>query len=150
MKNWLALILCVLMLGNCALAEQQVMLPGEHYTLTLPDSMTYSPKNPSRKDGPDFQFAYFSKSLEMDVFMYANGGTTVRGLAENMRSTGLDATVQNVNGTEMLCYTGVDPADGASYIGYVLMDGDQAIEIAFWYGNQEAMDQSAEIMNSIR
>ena len=150
MRKWVALMLCALMLCGTALADQQVALPGEHYTLTVPDAMEYSPKNPSRKDGPDFQYAYFSRTLEMDVFMYENGGTTVRGLAESMLGTGVDATVQNVNGLELLCYTGADPADGANFIGYVLMDGGQAIEIVFWYANQEAMDQSAEIMNSIR
>ena len=152
MKKWIALILCALVIGGSALADQQVSLPGNRYTLTLPDSMKYSPKNPSDRDeSPDFQFAYYSGTLEMDVFLYDNGGVTLRGLAESMRGKGLDATVQNVNGTELLCYTDVvDSSDGVSCIGYVLMDGDQAIEIAFWYASQEAMDQSAEIMNSIQ
>ena len=152
MKKWIALILCLLLLGSAALADQQVVLPGDHYTLTLPDGMKYSPQNQTdHQQSPYFQYAYYSSVLEMDVFMYDNGGVTLRSLAESMKAKGLSVTIQSVNGMELLCYTDVtDETDGASCIGYVLMDGNQAVEIAFWYATQDAMNQSADIINSIR
>ena len=152
MKKWIAMILCLLLLGGAALADQQVALPGDHYTLTLPDGMKYSPQNQTdHNQSPYFQYAYYSSVLEMDVFMYDNGGVSLRSLAESMKAKGLSVAIQSVNGMELLCYTDVtDGADGASCIGYVLMDGNQAVEIAFWYATQDAMNQSADIINSIR
>ena len=147
----LVFVLLLVMAGT-AFADQDVQLKGTRYTLTLPDGMKYSPQNQTdHNQSPYFQYAYFSSALEMDVFMYDNGGVTLRSLSESMKAKGYTVTIQSVNGMELLCYTGVsDAADGADCIGYVLMDGSQAIEIAFWYATQDAMNQSADIINSIR
>lgn len=152
MKKWIALILCLLIPVCGALADQQIQLPGEHYSLTLPDGMQYSPKNnKDQKQSPNFQYAYFSGTLEMDVFQYAGGGVTLKKVAESMQEKGHSVSIQSVNGLELLCYTDVvDDADGASCIGYVLMDGDQVIELAFWYATQDAMKQTETIISSIR
>ena len=148
----MCVMLCLIMVGS-ALADQSVTLPGDRYSVTLPDGMQYSPQNPSdRNQSPYFQFAYFSGSLEMDVFAYDNGGVTLAGLAESMRSQGHTVTIQQINGMDTLCYSGVVDAsgDGAACIGYVIMDGNQVVEIAFWYANQQGMDTATEIMNSLR
>lgn len=152
MKRWIALMLCLLVMAGGALADQKVVLPGEHYTLSLPDNMKYSPQNQvDRTESPYFQYAYYNSTLEMDVFMYANGGVTLRELAESMKEKELSVTIQSLGGVELLCYTNVmDEADGASCIGYVLMDRDQAIEMAFWYATQDAMDQVTEIIGSLQ
>ena len=138
MKKWIALILCLLIPVCGALADQQIQLPGEHYSLTLPDGMQYSPKNnKDQKQSPNFQ--------------YASGGVTLKKVAESMQEKGHSVSIQSVNGLELLCYTDVvDDADGASCIGYVLMDGDQVVELAFWYATQDAMKQTETIISSIR
>ena len=151
MKKWIALILCLLIPVCGALADQQITLPGDHYSLTLPDGMQYSPQNKTDKEvSPYFQYAYFSGTLEMDVFQYASGGVTLKKLAGSMKEKGHSVTIQAVNGLDLLCYTDVvDEADGASCIGYVLIDGDQVIELAFWYATQDAMKQTETIISSI-
>ena len=86
MKKWIALILCLLIPVCGALADQQITLPGDHYSLTLPDGMQYSPQNKTDKEvSPYFQYAYFSGTLEMDVFQYASGGVTLKKLAGSMK-----------------------------------------------------------------
>lgn len=156
MKKWICLFLGILLLAGSAWADQSVALPGNRYTLDLPDEMEYSPRNPRDvEQSAYFQFAYFSKvlELEMDVFAYANGGVSLQDLCEAMASKGETVEIRRINGLDLLCYTGQDDpvqSDGAYYSGYVLMDGDQAIEITFWYATQQGADLITEIMSGIR
>ena len=156
MRKLVCLGIALIMMLGAALADQAVALPGERYSLTVPDEMEYSPKNThDSAQSPYFQYAYYSSKLEleMDVFVYPNGGITLQRLAEEMAAKGQTVEIRRISGQELLCYMGQDSpdtSDGAPYIGYVLMDGDQAIEITFWYATQKGMDKTAEIMNTLR
>ena len=156
MKRIICICISLCLLMGMALADQEVKLPGEHFTLSLPDGMEYSPKNArDAEQSAYFQFAYFSTKLglEMDVFAYDNGGVTLSALAEAMKEKQQDVELRRINGIDVLTYYGEDdPAtsDGAMYIGYVLMDGSQAVEITFWYGTQQSADKAQEIMSTLQ
>ena len=153
MKKVFSLLVCCALLLGYAAAEQAVLLPGGRYVIDVPDEMAYS-----APEAGDFGVeAYISESLEMDYISYLRTEGAARGMAETLKETaeacaaqGLDVELRKVNDTEMLCFRTVDEADGASCIGYVFEDGDQYIEIDFWYATQEAAEKTAEIISSVR
>ena len=141
------------LLFSFALAEQEVLLPGERYIIELPDWMEYS----DAVDGGTGMDAYVSKDLEMDYLSYRKEDAVMLGMAQTLRETaeeraaqGADVELRKVNGIEMLCFRLQDEEDGTPCIGYLFEDGELLIEIDFWYATQEAADETKKIMESIR
>ena len=147
MKKLAALLAAVMMLMGFALADQTVTLPGGNYKISIPDDMTYSSQ--SRSDLPQFSFAYFSQTLEMDVFFYSSGGRSIMEMAEMLQADGVGAEVRQIGGRQMLCYRMTDEADGSKCIVYSMLDGGQVIEILFWYANSSAASQTEKIISGI-
>ncbi len=153
MKKLTGLLICVVLLFSCAGAEQTILLPGGRYVIDVPDEMEYS----APETGDFGVEAYISETLEMDYLSYPRAEGAARGMAETLRETveicaanELDVELRKVNDSEMLCFRTADDADGAFCIGYVFEDGDQYIEIDFWYATQEAGEKTAEIISSVR
>ena len=153
MKKLISLMICVVFLFGCALADKTVRLPGSRYTLEVPDWMEYS----DGVDGNTGIDAYISKDLEMDYLSYrreeagqAGREMTLLEMAKKQREAGSDVEIRKVNGIEMLVYRLTDEADGAPCIGYVFEDGDLLVEIIFWYATQEAADETGKIISSVK
>ena len=153
MKRVFSLLILLALLPVFAAAEQEVVLPGGRYVISVPDRMEYS----APEAGDSGVEAYVSETLEMDWLSYQKTETERRGMKETLRATaedlaarGADIELREVNGIEMLCFRITDDADGAPCITYVFEDGEMLIEINFWYATQEAADETAAIMESIR
>ena len=153
MRKLISLLICLAFLTGCAAAEQEAVLPGGHYALSVPDWMDYS----DPVDGDAGVEAYVSETLEIDFISYTKEEAVFRGMAETLQETaeerkeqGADVQLRRVGGIQMLCYRITDEEDGAPCIGYVFEDGDRMIEIAFWYATPEAADTAREIMETIR
>ena len=152
MKKGFSLLICMILLLSCAAAEQTVFLPQSRYALILPDGMAYS-----APEEEDFGVkAFISDTLEMDYRSYPREEAAAFGLmptmresAETLAAQGADVELRDVNGIEMLVYRVTDDADGAPCIGYVFEDGDQIVEVFFWYATQDAADMTKKIMETI-
>ncbi len=141
-----ALVLVLVMICGCALAEQRITLPGDRLTLRLPDEMTFSAAG--RSELEEFRFAYYTKTLEMDVFAYPSGGKTLAEMGDMVRNSGVQAEIRKIGGIQVLCYSMTDES-GNPCAMYALQDGDQVIEIAFWYAEEKAAKQAEKIMKTI-
>ena len=153
MKKILGLLICMVLLGGFAAAEQAVSLPNCRYTVDVPDEMEYS----SAEETESGMEAYYSDTMEMDYVSYPKSaaagigmGQTLQETAEKLMEDGNQVEMREVNGIEMVCFRVTDREDGAPCIGYVFEDGDWMIEIDFWYSTQEAADRTTEIISSIR
>lgn len=146
MKRIAILALALVLICGCALADQRITLPGNRLTLQLPDDMTFSAAG--RSELEEFQFAYFTKTLEMDVFAYPSGGKTLAEMGDMVRNSGVPAEIRKISGIQVLCYSMTDE-NGNPCAMYALQDGDQVIEIAFWYAEDKAAKQAEKIMKTI-
>ena len=153
MKKVLGLLICVMLLGSFAAAEQTVTLANSRYTVDVPDDMEYS----AAEETESGMEAYYSDTIEMDYVSYPKSaaksigmGETLQETAEKLMEDGNEIELRDVNGIEMVCFRVTDREDGAPCIGYVFEDGDWMIEIDFWYATQEAADRTTEIISSIR
>ena len=142
-KTGICLLLVLLLCCTQALADQRVALPGSRYSLTLPDNM----KPGSISQGDDAELAYVSGSLEMDVFTYAQSGSSLADLAGALSASGETTLMTTVAGVEMLRYWTADEATGASCMGFIFSDGEQLVEITFWPTDGGA--QAEQIMASL-
>ena len=88
--------------------------------------------------------------LEMLVFAYNAGGTSLETLAEALTEAGRDAQIREINSERFLVYQDRDDADGAACVGYSYLYQGWMIEITFFYGSQAAADMTAVIMESFR
>ena len=153
MKRIAGLLICMALVFGTALAEQAVILPGGRYVIEVPDDMEYSVP----EDGDFGVEAYISDMLEMDYLSFPRTEGSARGMAETLRETEeacsekkMDVELRKVKDTELLCFRTSDEADGASCIGYVFEDGEQYIEVDFWYATPEAAERTAQIISTLR
>ena len=155
MRKVISLLVFILMLVPvCAFAGQEVPLPNSRYMIEVPDWMDYN----DPVDGAAGVEAYISADLEMDYISYPTATAAEMGMpgslqetAEKLRANGTEAELRKIRGIEMICYRMKDEdADATPCIGYVIEDGGFIIEIDFWYATQEAADQAAEIIQTIR
>ena len=154
MKKIIGLVICLMMLGGIAMADQTIeLLPGLGYVVDIPDDMEYvSPE--ASENGVE---TYFTNDLEMDCICYPKSEAENLGMAETLKETvkvltekGWEAELRKVSGITMVCFRMKDESDGAPGIGYIFEDGDLMIEIDFWYATQEAAERTKTIMETIR
>jgi len=148
----LALMMLLLCLGGAA-ADQKVYLPESRYSLSLPDGMEYD--GPGEGDD-DALFAYVSADLGLDIQFFRqlnDKGATLQAMTDVLLAREVDAAVYRISGVDMIAYRVTDPQDppekGMKCIAYVLLDGDAAQMICFWYANRKAADLSEKIISSI-
>ena len=124
----------------------EIQLPDGQGVLTLPEGMISTPVSPEETD---LWADYLRKpDLEMLIFCYDAQGAEPRTMAEALRNAGRTAETREIDGVEFLVFQDRDEADGAPCVGYAYVSGDALIEITFFYGSQEAMDRTYEIMES--
>ena len=152
-KKLICVIIVFLLLFGCAAAEQEVVLPGGHYAIDVPDRMDYS----DPVDGDAGMEAYISEDLEIDFVAYEKAEAMKLGMPETLKETaqlqsekGNKTQIRKVNGIEMLFFRTEDEEDGAPCVVYVFEDGEWIIEINFWYATREAAEETKKIMETIR
>ncbi len=125
---------------------REILLPDGQSVLTLPEDMVSTPVSPEESDlWADYQR---KPDLEMLIFTYRAGNSDPRKMAETLVEAGRTAEVREIGGVEFLVFQDRDEADGALCVGYAFVSGETLIEITFFYGSQEAMDRTYEIMES--
>ena len=149
MKKGIILLTVCLMLFSGALADPagmtELSLPGNHFSIWIPDNMRYDA--PGHNDSA--LFAWVSDTLELDVFCYENEGKPLSEIAKQLAQQGETVEMRRVNTVDLLCYQAVDEVDEAPCIGFVFIDGDQVLELVFWYADQKAADQITAIMDTL-
>ena len=152
MKRIVCFLVCAMLAGSCALAEQQVKLPNSRYVIDVPDWMRFK----EDEQYPEIH-AYTSEMMEIDYTSYPREAAlaqdptgSLRKTAEALAAAGGEAELREINGIEMICFRTVDDADGAPCIGYVFEDEGWMIEVDFWYATQEAANLTETIISSIR
>ena len=152
---WTAALLLILCGGAAAenqgsltyqIPGQEIRLPDGIHFLTIPADMEY--QQPA-DDETDLKAIYLREpELEMLIFEYEAGESTVQDLAERMRAAGLEAQVREIGGESFLVFQDRDEADGAPCIGYSYVANGRMTEISFFYATQEAMNLTVGIMES--
>ena len=140
-------LMTVLAVG-CALADQQVNLPGSRYTVMIPDEMIYDGPTPDT----DEAFAYVDEQLGLTISFVlrdAPGLDLTRLMPRIQEENPEKLELTAVNGIPMIVYRATSD-EGAKCIGYILQDGDAIQELLFWYTTQKAADMSRTIMESIQ
>ncbi|MBO4292174.1 MAG: hypothetical protein J5898_09735 [Lachnospiraceae bacterium] len=152
MRRWMPLLMLLLLLSGNAGGEilltndTEAMLPDGVHLITMPAGMISQIPDPEESD---LKGIFIRKpDLEMLVFAYNAGGTSVEALAEALREAGRETQIREISGERFLVYQDRDEADGAACVGYSYMYQGWMIEIAFFYGSQEAADLTAKIMES--
>lgn len=142
---WLMLLGCMISAGAQS-PGREIQLPDGCGTLTLPEGMVSAPVSPEETD----LWAVFQRApdLEMLIFIYDAQGADPRTMAEALRNAGRTAETREIDGVEFLVFQDRDETDGAPCVGYAYVSGNTLIEITFFYGSQDAMDRTYEIMES--
>ena len=146
MRRMCCLLACLVLLCGAALAEKTVSLPGGAYELVLPEET----ETGEGAEDEELCLVFLLPGLEIDVFAYDRGESTLWNLAQQLAEKGTETEIREINGIEALCYRTTDEADGADCIGYVLEDGGQLVELACWYGTGEAAETAGEIIGTLR
>ena len=140
----MTLVLMLLAAGSVSSAET-VRLPESRYAVILPDAMTY--------DGPTADtaeaFAYISEEMLLTVHFFRYDMSMTDVILDLLGRGGDDIRPVSVNGVDMIAFRYPPEEDGWQAVGYILEDGNAALEILFWYGTQEAADLTKTIMESI-
>lgn len=133
----------------CGLAGAEnttVMLPDGRHSVQIPAEMEYQAPAAEEKDLRGIFL--MPPDLEMLVFAYDMPGMTIQGLAETLTGAGRTAETREIGGKEFLVFQDTDEADGTSCVGYSYLEGNQMVEVTFFYATQAAMDLTWTIMES--
>lgn len=157
-----ALILCLALLAMCAAAAEtagtKVFRLGESvYTIEIPES--FEEGELTEEDKADDMVAYMQSPdtlVDFDVYMFSKDGYPedlaefVADEAETYEAVEV-VTDGDINGIAAGWYRAVETFDGAEYtvVTYVLEDGDNYVEIAFWVDGENAEQQIQDMINSL-
>ena len=159
-RKIIALILCLALLGACALAEAATkvfQLGTSAYTIEIPES--YVEGERSEEDIADDMVAYMLSPdtlLDFDVYQFGKDGypdTLAEFVAEEAADYGATDIVADgeINGIAAAWYRATETFDGLEYatLTYVLEDGDDYVEIAFWLDGENAEAEAKAIMDTL-
>jgi len=143
----LALICGMSLWGGLAGAENTtVMLPDGRHSIQIPAEMEY--QAPAEEESDLRGIFLMPPELEMLVFAYEQPGLTIQELAETLTNAGRIAETRDIGGKEFLVFQDTDEADGTSCVGHGYLEGNQMVEVTFFYATQAAMDLTRTIMES--
>ena len=156
-----AMMLCLALLAVCAAAEttdmQLYRLGTSGYTIEIPASFVEDVL--TEDDIADDMVAYMSSPdtlMDFDVYMFSKEGypdTIAEYTAEEAAE--YDAfeivTDGNVNGIEAGWYRAKESYEDEEFdtLTYVLMDGEDYVEISFWLDGETAEAEVEAIMNTL-
>ena len=161
-RRIIALALCLLLAMGAALAEtaagtKVVRLGTSVYTVEIPES--YVEGEITEEDMADDMVAYMESPdslLDFDVYQFDKEGYAdkladfARDEAEEYTATEV-VTDGKVNGIDVAWYRAVETYEGAEYttLTYVLEDGNQYVEIAFWLDGESAEREAQAIIDTL-
>ena len=161
-RKIIALALCVALMALCAAVAETAgtkvfQLGTSVYTVEIPDSFVEGER--TEEDIADDQVAYMHSPdtlMDFDVYQFSKEGCQekladyAKAEAEEYNATEI-VTDGNVNGIDAAWYRAVETYEGAEYttLTYVLEDGDQYVEIAFWLDGENAEQEAQAIINTL-
>lgn len=161
-RKIIALALCVALMALCAAVAEKAgtkvyRLGTSVYTVEIPES--YVEGELTEEDIADDQVAYMQSPdslLDFDVYQFSKEGCQEKladyavAEAEEYNTTEI-VTDGNVNGIDAAWYRATETYEGVEYttLTYVLEDGDQYVEIAFWLDGENADQEAQAIINTL-
>lgn len=161
MKKIVALLLCLFMFAVCAVAEtaetKTFQLGNSPYTIEIDRSFGEGER--SEDDIADDMVAYmFSPRtlLDFDVYQFNKEGYPevladfTAQEADEYEASEI-VTDAEINGIAVAWYRAVEPYDDAHYntLTYIIENGDEYIEVAFWLDGDNAEEQAQAIINTL-
>lgn len=147
MKKILALVLCLLMLGTCALAESTRVEFGETFYLMRPDDLEVVELG-EEEASEDMVYAATNDELEMYVWAYDMEELTAQELYEMWQEDDYLTDIQTMT-----------LGDGATYLTYEIIDeglgavfacGDgKYYDFIFYCQTDEALAEAQGILQSV-
>ena len=159
-RKIIALALCLMLLAACAVAEagtKVFQLGTSAYTVEIAESFEEGER--TEEDIADDMVAYMHSPdtlLDFDVYQFSKDGYP-DDLAEFAQAEGEDyeaieiVTDGEINGIAAAWYRAEETYDGVTYttLTYVLEDGDDYVEIAFWLDGEDAEAEAQAIIETL-
>ncbi|MBQ9008109.1 MAG: hypothetical protein IJ088_02095 [Clostridia bacterium] len=160
MKKITALILCLIMTAM-AIAETTAtkvfQLGTSAYTIEIDESFVEGTR--SEEEIKDDMVAYMHSDntlLDFDVYQFSKEGYP-KSLSDFVQQEAHDynatevVTDGNINGIAVACYRAVETYDGQEYstLTYVMEDGNEYVELAFWLDGETADEEARAIINTL-
>lgn len=149
MKKLISLLLVCLMLASvCAVAEY-TCIPDTSLKLDLGDMFEYELDWEDIENDAVMIFGDEDETVECYVFVYEMEGYTLADIEEEFsEEEGILAMgYTSINGVDAL-YMVLDD-DGENYVVYFILDGDNVVEINFWYEDEDAAQLTGVVMATI-
>ena len=157
----IVLTLCLALLAACAVAEttgtKTLQLGTSAYTIEIPESFVEG--EVTEEDMTDDMVAYMQSpetELDFDIYQFNKEGypeTIAEFVAEEADEYEAVEVVTDgeINGIAAAWYRAVENFDGQEYntLTYVLEDGDDYVEIAFWLDGDTAEEEAKAIMDTL-
>lgn len=160
-RRVIAMILCLLLLAACAVAEtagtKVLRLGTSAYTIEIPDSFVEAEL--TEEDITDDMVAYMESPdslMDFDIYQFSKEGYP-ETLAEFVAAEGDDylayeiVTDAQINGIAVAWYRAEEIYEDQKYvtITYALEDGDEYVEITFWLDGETAEEEAQAIINTL-
>lgn len=160
-RRIIALALCVMLLGACAVGEaagtKAYRLGTSAYTVMIPDSFVEGER--TEEEVRDDMVAYMHSPdtlLDFDVYQFSREGypatlaAFVEAEAAEYAATEV-VTDGNINGIDIAWYRAEETYEGREYatLTYALEDGGDYVEIAFWLDGEDAEAEAAAIIGTL-
>ena len=160
-RRIIALVMCVMLLGACSVAEVAGMkafrLGTSVYTVMIPDSFVEGER--TEEEVRDDMVAYMHSPdtlLDFDVYQFSREGypatlaAFVEAEAAEYAATEV-VTDGNINGIDIAWYRAVETYDGQAYttLTYAMEDGGDYVEIAFWLDGEDAEAEADAIIGTL-
>ena len=159
-RKIIALALCLMLLAACAVAEagtKVFQLGTSAYTIEIAESFEEGER--TEEDISDDLVAYMHSPdtlLDFDVYQFGKEGFPekladfAKEEAEEYNATEV-VTEGNINGIDAAWYRATETYEDVEYttLTYVLEDGDQYVEIAFWLDGENAEQEAQAIINTL-
>lgn len=160
-RRIIAWALCLMLLAVCAVAEaggtQTFRLGTSAYTIEIADSFVEGER--SEEDIKDDMVAYMQSPdtlMDFDVYQFSKEGypdTLAEFAAQEAAEYQAAEVVTDgeVNGIAAAWYRATETYEGQEYstLTYVLEDGGDYVEIAFWLDGETAEAEAQAIMNTL-
>lgn len=162
-RRMIGLLLCAVLVMACAVcavaeaATKVYTLGTSIYTIEIPESFVEGER--TEEDVKDDMVAYMHSPdtlMDFDVFQFNKEGYPekladfVTQEAEDYKATEV-VTDGEVNGITAAWYRAVETYEGKEYptLTYVLEDGDEYVEIAFWLDGDTAEQEVQAIISTL-
>lgn len=150
MKKLLALMLTLLLVCSCALAELMEINPGK-LLIDVGDLTVYELTDEDLEEDIVLWFGN-AETLDAVVYAFEEEGTTLDDVMDYMTEYSADTItssgMMDVNGLEVFCMEETDE-EGNHYLSYFLTPNDSVVQITFWYDGQQAARLANDVVSTL-